>query len=60
VNQWVYVAAGWAITVCVIVGYLAVVLMRGRRLSARVPAARRRWMDAAETDHDTDPVIGAP
>ena len=39
-----YVVAGYAVTLLGVGGYAAWVLVRGRRLSARVPEERRRWM----------------
>jgi hypothetical protein len=38
-----YAIAGYLITIGGVVGYTAWVLVRGRRLSARIPADRRRW-----------------
>ena len=38
-----YVIAGYAVTFLGLGGYALWVLTRGRRLSARVPADRRRW-----------------
>ena len=43
-----YIAAGWSISAALIVAYAAMILLRGRRLSGRVPARRRRWMTAEE------------
>lgn len=43
-----YIAAAWSVSAAVLVSYAAVVLLRGRRLSARVPARRRRWMTAED------------
>jgi hypothetical protein len=39
-----YVVAGYTATFGGILAYAAWVLIRGRRLSARVPEDRRRWM----------------
>jgi hypothetical protein len=39
-----YVVAGYLITFLGIGTYAAWVLIRGRRLSARVPEERRRWL----------------
>ena len=39
-----YIAAGWSISAALLVGYAVMVLLRGRRLSGKVPARRRRWM----------------
>jgi hypothetical protein len=44
VNEWGYVIAGWALTVVVIAGYAAWVIVRGRSLSRQVPPEDRRWM----------------
>lgn len=41
-----YVIAGWAISLVVVAGYAASLVLRGRRLGGRVPARRRRWMHA--------------
>lgn len=38
-----YVAAGWSLAVALIGGYALVVLLRGRKLSRRVPPEARRW-----------------
>ncbi len=43
-----YIAAGWSISAILLVGYAVMVLLRGRRLSGRVPARRRRWMTAED------------
>lgn len=39
-----YVVAGYLITFLGLGAYAAWILIRGRRLSARVPEERRRWM----------------
>ncbi|WP_420638509.1 heme exporter protein CcmD [Candidatus Poriferisocius sp.] len=39
-----YIAAGWSVTVVAVVAYAGWMLLRGRRLSRRVPENRRRWM----------------
>jgi len=41
-----YLLAGWGVTIGVGAAYAGSLLRRGRRLSARVPADRRRWMTA--------------
>lgn len=43
-----YIAAGWSISAALLVGYAVTVLLRGRRLSGRVPPRRRRWMTAED------------
>ena len=43
-----YIAAGWSISAAVLVAYAVTILLRGRRLSGRVPARRRRWMTAGD------------
>ncbi len=43
-----YIAAGWSISAALLVAYAVTVLLRGRRLSGRVPARRRRWMTAED------------
>jgi hypothetical protein len=44
VNQWGYVLLGWLLTVAVVVTYAAVIIVRGRALSRRLPPEDRRWM----------------
>ena len=44
-----YLLVGWGATLAVGGLYAASLLRRGRRLSARVPAERRRWMTADES-----------
>lgn len=39
-----YVVVGYLLTFVGVGGYAAWVLVRGRRLSTRVPEERRRWM----------------
>ncbi|MEO7555122.1 MAG: hypothetical protein ABIV94_00785 [Acidimicrobiales bacterium] len=41
---WPYIIAGYVTTVGGLGAYAAWVLVRGRRLSKRVPAGERRWM----------------
>ena len=41
-----YLIAGWSISLGALALYAARVTARGRRLAARVPADRRRWMTA--------------
>ena len=41
-----YIAAGWSISAALLVAYAVMILVRGRRLSRRVPPRRRRWMTA--------------
>ncbi|MEZ5165830.1 MAG: hypothetical protein R2695_04805 [Acidimicrobiales bacterium] len=43
-----YLLVGWGVTVLAGGSYAAHLILRGRRLSARVPAARRRWMTAGD------------
>jgi hypothetical protein len=43
-----YIAAGWSISAALLVAYAVTVLLRGRRLSGRVPERRRRWMTAED------------
>lgn len=38
-----YIAAGWLGAAALFGGYAASVLVRGRRLSQRVPPEERRW-----------------
>lgn len=44
-----YLLAGWGVSLGVGVLYAASLIRRGRRLSARVPADRRRWIDTGES-----------
>ncbi|MEQ8841173.1 MAG: hypothetical protein RIB98_09330 [Acidimicrobiales bacterium] len=44
-----YLLVGWGVTIGVGLAYTVSLLQRGRRLSTRVPADRRRWMQADET-----------
>ena len=39
-----YIAAGWLITFGTLGGYAVWIVLRGKRLSPRVPPERRRWM----------------
>jgi hypothetical protein len=39
-----YLLVGWGVTIGVGVTYAASLIRRGRRLVARVPNDRRRWM----------------
>lgn len=43
-SQWPYVIGTWLITAVVLVTYAAIVIVRGRALSRRVPPEKRRWM----------------
>lgn len=43
-----YIAAGWSISAALLVSYAMMILLRGRRLSGRVPPRRRRWMTAED------------
>ncbi|MCY4630320.1 MAG: hypothetical protein OXE75_05460 [bacterium] len=43
-----YIAAGWSISAALLAGYAVMILLRGRRLSGKVPARRRRWMTAED------------
>lgn len=42
-GTWPYVAAAWVIVLGGIGVYALVTVMRGRRLSRRVPPEKRRW-----------------
>lgn len=44
-----YLLVGWGTTLAVGGLYAASILRRGRRLTARVPADRRRWITADES-----------
>jgi uncharacterized membrane-anchored protein YhcB (DUF1043 family) len=39
-----WVLTGWVLTLGIVVGYVAVVIRRGRALSRQVPAEEQRWM----------------
>lgn len=43
--HWSYVIAGYAIVIPGIVVYALAIVQRGRRLSARVPEDKRRYLD---------------
>ena len=43
-----YLIAGWSISLGALGVYALRVTTRGRRLAARVPADRRRWMTTEE------------
>lgn len=43
-----YLAAGWSIGLAAIGAYALSVLVRGRRLSRKVPPHRRRWMTSPD------------
>ena len=43
-----YLVAGWSISLGALALYAVRVTTRGRRLAARVPAERRRWMAAED------------
>ena len=42
-GTWPYVIASWVIVLGSIAAYAAVTIIRGRRLSRRVPPKDRRW-----------------
>lgn len=42
-SQMSYIYMGWGISLAVLALYTATVVLRGRRLSAKVPPERRRW-----------------
>ena len=50
-----YAVAGYVITVGGLGGYAAWILVRGRRLSTRVPAERRRWIVSTVDEGDAGP-----
>ncbi len=43
-SYWGYVAAGYAFAAITVGGYTLQVVRRGRKLSRRVPAEKRRWL----------------
>lgn len=44
-NPWPFVIAGYVVMGLGLVGYAALTIVRGHRLSRRVPASDRRWLD---------------
>ena len=48
VNNAAYIVAGWGAFAVLVLGYVASLLVRGRRLSGRVPPERRRWSTTPE------------
>lgn len=42
-GTWPYVAAAWAIVFGAMGGYALLTVVRGRRLSKKVPPEKRRW-----------------
>lgn len=42
-SSWLYVGLGWGVSAGALVGYAALVVARGRRLSRQVPPEERRW-----------------
>jgi hypothetical protein len=42
-SGWFFVGAGWTVSAAALLGYAAMVVARGRRLSRAVPAEERRW-----------------
>ncbi len=46
----VYLIAGWGITFVACGVYAMSVMRRSRRVAARVPVDRRRWMTAKDAD----------
>lgn len=47
-----YLLVGWGVTLGVGAIYAVSLVTRGRRLSARVPVERRRWMNADDEKGD--------
>lgn len=43
-----YLIAGWSIGLGALAAYSFRLIARGRRIAARVPADRRRWMTAED------------
>jgi hypothetical protein len=43
-SQWGWVALGWAVTAVTLIGYAAMIIVRGRVLTRRVPPQERRWL----------------
>lgn len=43
-----YLVAGWGVSLGALAVYALRVTARGRRLAARVPAERRRWMTSED------------
>lgn len=42
-GTWPYVIASWVIVLGSLAAYAGITVLRGRRLSRRVPPERRRW-----------------
>ena len=45
-----YLIAGWGITALAFAVYAGSVMARAKRVSARVPAERQRWMTGNDAD----------
>lgn len=43
VNNVAFIVVAWGAFAVLITGYVVSLLVRGRKLSAKVPPARRRW-----------------
>jgi hypothetical protein len=49
-DPWPFVIAGYVVMALGLVGYAALTIVRGRRLSRRVPPSDRRWLDRRSLD----------
>jgi hypothetical protein len=43
-TTWAWIIVGWALTLAIVIGYVLVVVQRGRTLSRQVPPGAQRWM----------------
>jgi hypothetical protein len=53
-NPWPFVIAGYVVMGLGLVGYAALTIVRGRRLSRRVSPSDRRWLDRRSLDQRQD------
>jgi hypothetical protein len=47
-NDWTYVTIGWVSVIGGVGAYALSIVLRARRLAARVAPERQRWMDAPQ------------
>lgn len=43
-SSWGYMYLGWGLGIAMTVGYVVVIITRGRTLSRQVPPERQRWL----------------
>lgn len=46
-----YLIAGWGVVAAVMTTYSWLLVQRGKRLAARVPETRQRWMSSDDAAH---------